>query len=64
MNPITDDRFRVLMETDTVVVGLSGTSGPTGPQGITGEGVPPGGTTGQVLAKTSDADFATQWVDP
>ena len=31
---------------------------------LRGEGVPPGGTTGQVLAKTSNADYATQWVTP
>lgn len=32
--------------------------------GATGPGVPDGGTTGQILAKTSDADQATGWVDP
>lgn len=29
-----------------------------------GGGVPPGGTTGQVLAKETDADYDTHWVDP
>jgi len=29
-----------------------------------GQGVPSGGTTNQVLAKTSGTDYATQWVDP
>lgn len=47
--------------------------GPEGPQGVPGrdgrdgrdgEGVPPGGTTGQMLMKASDADFDTQWADP
>lgn len=28
-----------------------------------GQGVPAGGTTGQVLAKASDSDYDTQWVD-
>lgn len=28
-----------------------------------GQGVPAGGTTGQVLAKKSDADYDTEWVD-
>lgn len=28
-----------------------------------GQGVPTGGTTGQVLAKASDSDYDTQWVD-
>jgi hypothetical protein len=27
-------------------------------------GVPAGGTTGQVLAKTSGTDYHTQWIDP
>jgi len=30
--------------------------------GIPGVGVPPGGTTGQVLAKTSNTDYDTEWV--
>lgn len=29
-----------------------------------GEGLPPGGKTGQVLTKDSDADFAASWQDP
>ena len=36
---------------------------PVGQQGIPGEGVPDGGTTGQILAKASNADYATEWVD-
>lgn len=28
-----------------------------------GQGVPAGGTTGQVLAKASDSDYDTQWID-
>lgn len=32
--------------------------------GVNGEGLPAGGTTGQVLAKTSNSDFATQWNTP
>ena len=32
--------------------------------GADGEGVPPGGTTGQVLKKSSDTDFDTEWGDP
>lgn len=31
--------------------------------GIKGEGVPPGGTTGQVLQKHSDTDYDTEWID-
>lgn len=33
-------------------------------RGATGVGVPTGGTTGQVLSKETDADYATEWVDP
>jgi hypothetical protein len=35
---------------------------PIGEQGIPGEGVPIGGTTGQVLAKASNTDYDTAWV--
>lgn len=42
----------------------SGASGPPGAQGAAGIGIPPGGTLGQVLAKVSGVDFATQWITP
>jgi len=48
-------------------VGLTGIQGPigmTGAQGPAGQGVPAGGTTGQVLAKINNTDFNTQWVTP
>lgn len=54
-------------------VGLTGPIGPVGPQGVqglqgpaglAGQGVPTGGTTGQVLAKVNNTDFNTQWVTP
>ena len=32
-----------------------------GPQGVPGPGIIPSGTTGQVLAKTSNANYDTQW---
>jgi hypothetical protein len=50
--------------------GPAGPTGPQGPQGIqgptgtNGQGVPTGGTTGQVLAKTSNTDYATGWTTP
>ena len=50
--------------------GPKGDTGDTGPQGLQGEqgppgeGVPVGGTTGQLLSKQSDTDFDSQWVDP
>lgn len=37
--------------------------GKTGPQGPAGPGVATGGTTGQILAKKSNANFDTEWVD-
>jgi hypothetical protein len=36
----------------------------TGPMGPTGPGVASGGTTGQILTKSSGTDFATNWVTP
>lgn len=47
--------------------GLQGDVGPEGPQGpagAEGQGVPMGGTAGQVLAKIDGTDFNTQWVNP
>jgi len=47
--------------------------GPAGPQGVPGQngatgpagpGVPAGGTEGQMLAKASNADHDTEWIDP
>jgi hypothetical protein len=48
----------------TLVIGKQGPTGPTGSTGATGPGVPVGGTTGQILAKSSGTDYATQWVAP
>ena len=53
----------------TVGVGVPGATGPTGatgaqgPQGDPGEGVPVGGTTGQVLAKIDGTNYNTEWVN-
>jgi hypothetical protein len=53
--------------------GATGATGPAGPTGATGAtgatgpagpGVPTGGTTGQVLTKTSSTDYATNWATP
>lgn len=44
--------------------GPQGPQGPKGDKGDPGEGVPSGGTTGQVLAKASDNDYESEWVDP
>lgn len=40
-----------------------GDTGATGPKGEDGLGVPSGGTTGQVLAKASNTDNDTEWID-
>lgn len=57
---------------DTGLTGPTGPQGPAGPTGATGAtgatgptgpGVEIGGTTGQILAKASNTDFDTQWVD-
>jgi Collagen triple helix repeat (20 copies) len=44
--------------------GPAGATGETGPQGPAGPGVPTGGSTGQILAKASATNYATNWVDP
>jgi Collagen triple helix repeat (20 copies) len=44
--------------------GPKGDAGTTGAQGPAGPGVPTGGSSGQVLAKSSGADYATAWVTP
>lgn len=43
--------------------GPQGEQGVQGPQGVPGQGVPTGGTTGQILAKVSATDYDTTWVD-
>ena len=44
--------------------GPAGQDGAEGPQGPAGPGVAAGGTTGQVLVKSSDADYDTEWKTP
>lgn len=44
--------------------GNTGATGSQGPQGAPGQGVPTGGTTGQVLAKIDDTNYNTQWTTP
>ena len=53
----------------TGATGATGATGPQGPQGEQGEqgpagiGVPSGGNTGQILAKTDNLDYNTRWMD-
>jgi hypothetical protein len=42
---------------------VTGPAGPTGSQGAAGVGITIGGITGQVLAKKSNADYDTEWVN-
>jgi hypothetical protein len=44
--------------------GAAGSNGATGATGPAGPGVAAGGTTGQVLTKTSATDYATNWQTP
>ncbi|NUS01887.1 MAG: collagen-like protein [Nonomuraea sp.] len=48
---------------DPGVQGPAGPAGATGATGPAGPGVPAGGTTGQMLAKKTAADYDAQWVD-
>lgn len=43
------------------ITGSQGEQGIPGPKGEPGEGIPTGGTSGQVLTKKSDADYDTEW---
>jgi len=47
----------------TGLTGATGPAGPTGPTGPTGAGVISGGTTDQLLAKNSNTDYDTKWVN-
>jgi hypothetical protein len=44
--------------------GKPGADGKTGPQGPAGPGVATGGTTRQVLAKKSNTNYDTEWINP
>jgi len=54
--------------TDNIIRGNSNDtgsgSGMQGPQGPAGQGVPTGGSAGQILAKSSAANYDTRWIDP
>jgi hypothetical protein len=49
-------------QVNIAVPGIQGAQGTQGIQGPTGQGVPSGGTTGQLLAKASNTDYDTEWV--
>jgi hypothetical protein len=56
--------YNDLLSVEVSPIGDMGLIGPTGPQGEVGPGVPAGGLAGQILRKTADSDYATEWVDP
>ena len=43
--------------------GRDGNDGADGAAGAPGQGVPTGGTTGQILSKTGNSDYQTGWID-
>lgn len=47
-----------------VTVAAVGPQGPKGEPGEDGGGIPIGGSTGQVLTKSGEGDFAVVWADP
>ena len=60
----SSDQSTVTGTISGVVTGtLTGSVGVPGPAGPAGEGVPTGGTTGQVLAKVDGVDYNTEWVN-
>ncbi len=61
---ISEDRVRVVSvgtQGPTGATGATGATGPAGAAGAPGQGVPTGGTPGQVLTKSSLTDYATNW---
>lgn len=46
------------------IQGIQGATGPKGDKGDTGAGVAAGGSTGQILSKSSATNYDTAWVDP
>ncbi len=46
------------------IQGIQGATGPKGDKGDTGAGVAAGGSTGQILSKSSATNYDTAWVNP
>lgn len=67
ITPVADDLL-VIYDDSEVNINIQTKSirldnlGVVGPQGDAGEGVPVGGTTGQVLAKASNTNYDTEWI--
>jgi hypothetical protein len=58
---VTNDLVIVTESSEDIVVNVSNAAGPQGPAGAAGQGVPVGGTTGQVLKKSSGTNYDTFW---
>lgn len=69
-NIIIEDAPEINLTIQQGTPGAQGPAGPQGPQGPTGApgadgvGIPAGGTTGQLLAKQTNNDFESEWIDP
>jgi len=55
-----ENTLEITQEVNTIEIAANG---PAGAAGTDGEGVPVGGTTGQVLAKNSNTDYDTEWIN-
>lgn len=55
--------FTIRRVLNRIEINHTGKRGIQGPPGADGQGVPPGGNTGQVLTKQSDGDFDSGWSD-
>lgn len=53
-----------IFQTSIGSTGPQGTTGNTGPTGTNGQGLTPGGLSGQYLAKKSNSDYETEWRSP
>lgn len=60
----TNDGGKTNPQAIDILDGADGATGPAGPAGAAGQGVPAGGSTGQVLTKTSGTDYDTTWATP
>ena len=56
------DKHRLEIEAIENLIGANGANLPSGAQGPAGQGVPAGGTAGQVVSKIDTTDYHTQWV--
>lgn len=52
-----------LVDVSISSVGATGPEGPQGPTGAAGQGVPTGGSAGQVLSKIDGTNYNTQWIN-